>query len=145
MEYRPTTWPGARLPHCWLEQDGNRVSTMDLLSPCLPVLFVAAESAATWSRVLSQIRALLAVSLPCVCVIDPQTPRASAAIEGIQYVSDQQGNWAALREVTADGAILVRPDGHVAWRTRQMPADPTDALLKAVAHVLLLQASVVPT
>ena len=26
----PTTWPGARLPHCWLERGGERVSTHDL-------------------------------------------------------------------------------------------------------------------
>jgi 2,4-dichlorophenol 6-monooxygenase len=30
LYYHPTTWPGARLPHCWLGRDGHRVSTHDL-------------------------------------------------------------------------------------------------------------------
>src|SRR5215208_6982448 len=29
--YTPTTQPGRRLPHAWLEQDGRRVSTLDLV------------------------------------------------------------------------------------------------------------------
>ena len=30
LYYHPTTWPGARLPHCWLGSDGHKVSTHDL-------------------------------------------------------------------------------------------------------------------
>ena len=30
LYYHPTTWPGARLPHCWLGTGGHRVSTHDL-------------------------------------------------------------------------------------------------------------------
>ncbi len=30
LYYHPTTWPGARLPHCWLGSDGHEISTQDL-------------------------------------------------------------------------------------------------------------------
>ncbi len=30
LYYHPTTWPGARLPHVWLEHEGRRVSSHDL-------------------------------------------------------------------------------------------------------------------
>src|SRR2546423_6631645 len=29
LYYHPTTWPGARLPHCWVEHRGRRASTRD--------------------------------------------------------------------------------------------------------------------
>ena len=34
------------------------------------------------------------------------------------------------------GAVLVRPDGHVAWRMPWIPADPTAALGQAVDRIL---------
>jgi putative polyketide hydroxylase len=37
--------------------------------------------------------------------------------------------------IGAHGASLVRPDGYVAWRTHDLPADPTAALAAAVAEV----------
>jgi hypothetical protein len=42
----------------------------------------------------------------------------------------------ALAEIGDDGAILVRPDGHVAWRTAALPADPAAALAEALDVVL---------
>src|SRR5215213_2309950 len=30
LYYHPTTWPGVRLPHCWLGYEGRKVSTLDL-------------------------------------------------------------------------------------------------------------------
>ncbi|WP_437317517.1 hypothetical protein [Sorangium sp. So ce385] len=35
----------------------------------------------------------------------------------------------------AGGASLVRPDGHVAWRSIDLPADPRGALADALAQV----------
>ena len=39
-------------------------------------------------------------------------------------VRDTEGTWRCLRGVSSDGAILVRPDQHVAWRGNDSPADP---------------------
>jgi putative polyketide hydroxylase len=40
-----------------------------------------------------------------------------------------------------DGASLVRPDGYVAWRSRELPADPIAALAAALAHAALQRGS----
>jgi len=32
LYYHPTTWPGASLPHAWLDRDRRQVSTLDLVS-----------------------------------------------------------------------------------------------------------------
>ena len=44
---------------------------------------------------------------------------------------DVNGTWQALRQVSETGAVLVRPDGHVAWRVAQVPGDPREALANA--------------
>ncbi len=46
------------------------------------------------------------------------TPHAATFI-------DVHGQWQKVREVPEHGAVLVRPDGHVAWRSRG-PAPPPE-------------------
>jgi 2,4-dichlorophenol 6-monooxygenase len=41
---------------------------------------------------------------------------------------DIYDDWARLREVAEDGAILVRPDKHIGWRSMTLPDDPERAL-----------------
>ena len=31
LYYHPTTWPGARIPHCWLTRGSETVSTLDVV------------------------------------------------------------------------------------------------------------------
>ena len=51
-------------------------------------------------------------------------------------VSDQDAEWAQVREVEAGGAVLVRPDRKVAWRVARLPADPAAALAAAMQSIL---------
>src|SRR5207247_7349460 len=46
--------------------------------------------------------------------------------------TDPEGHWASVCQITADGALLVRPDQHVAWRARSATADPAAALASAL-------------
>ena len=39
-----------------------------------------------------------------------------------EHYTDPCGGWAAKREVAASGAVLVRPDGHVAWKCGDVAA-----------------------
>ena len=50
-------------------------------------------------------------------------------------VQDPSGAWASLYGVE-DGAVLVRPDGHVAWRTRRHVEDAGGALRRALVQIL---------
>jgi hypothetical protein len=94
--YTPTTRPGARAPHVWLEPG---VSTLDLFGRDFVLLRIGSEPP-TASR-LEQAAKNLGVPLT-VHEIDHQD----------------------VLEQYAAALVLVRPDGHVAWRG---DADPEDA------------------
>ena len=96
VHYRPTTWPGARLPHTWLVDDGDIVSSHDLLDLRDFTLFT--NSPRSWQEIIPADTPVTVVGLDTAVAPDPCT------------VLD-------LFEVGSDGAVLVRPDGHVAWRT----------------------------
>jgi 2,4-dichlorophenol 6-monooxygenase len=123
LYYHPTTWPGARLPHCWLGRDGHKVSTHDLAGKgrfCL----LTGISGGAWAAAAQ--RAAEAAGVDLVAhVIGP----------GREY-TDLYDDWARLREVREDGCVLVRPDAHVAWRAHALVDDP-EAALTAVLQTLL--------
>ena len=111
--YVPTTRPGARLPHAWIEQDGRRASIHDLLSRDGFTLITGADGE-RWTRA---------------------TEGITTVVAGRDF-ADPEGAWAAVAEIGATGAILVRPDGHVAWRAAEAVADPTSTLSAALARIL---------
>ena len=47
-------------------------------------------------------------------------------------VTDPSGAWDAVSGIGSDGAVLVRPDQHVAWRAVGVPADPAAGLRDAL-------------
>jgi 2,4-dichlorophenol 6-monooxygenase len=53
-----------------------------------------------------------------------------------RQVTDLYYDWARVREVDEDGALLVRPDKHIGWRSMRLPADPKQALHDALAAIL---------
>jgi putative polyketide hydroxylase len=58
---------------------------------------------------------------------------ASASVAAHCVGSDE---WAATTELGPDGALLVRPDDFVGWRTDQLPADPEALLHQALSRIL---------
>jgi 2,4-dichlorophenol 6-monooxygenase len=96
-DFVPALRSGARLPHAWIVCDGRRVSTLDLVAPNGLTLFTGRDGAA-WERAASGQSAV-----PVTCVV-----------EGRDFI-DSDGDWARVGELGASGAVLVRPDQHVAW------------------------------
>lgn len=95
-----TTRPGAKLPHAWLVgKDGYRVSTLDLVGKGRYSL-VTGIAGNAWAE------AAQALNLPYLRTVVIGKPGAQ----------DLYCSWHAIREVDEAGAILVRPDGVVAWR-----------------------------
>ncbi|WP_338013507.1 aromatic-ring hydroxylase C-terminal domain-containing protein [Saccharothrix sp. ALI-22-I] len=41
-----------------------------------------------------------------------------------------------MREVEEDGALLVRPDKHIGWRSQRLADDPDTVLADAVSAIL---------
>jgi 2,4-dichlorophenol 6-monooxygenase len=101
-EYHPVTRPGHRFPHAWLQGPEGRVSTLDLVGRGGFTLVVASD-AGEWRRVGEDAAARLGVPLRVVLI-------------GEGGYRDIDGNWERVRGTADDGAVLVRPDGHVGWR-----------------------------
>jgi 2,4-dichlorophenol 6-monooxygenase len=51
-------------------------------------------------------------------------------------VRDADRTWRHLRSVSADGAILVRPDQHVGWRSFGRAEEPRATLAAALSKIL---------
>lgn len=49
---------------------------------------------------------------------------------------DVTGEWRTRREIGDSGALLIRPDRHIAWRCADSHANPTEALRSALLQVL---------
>ncbi len=116
--------PGSRAPHLWLDRAGTRVSTLDLYERSLVLL--SAENG-PWQAAASEVAAQLSVPLDAYRIGDG--PHAD-------LTPDPDTDWAGAHGITEDGAILVRPDGFVAWRHPARPADPAKALREAVETIL---------
>jgi hypothetical protein len=97
------------------------MSTLDLFGSHFTLL--AGRDGATWQRAAEAV----APSWP---------PLVAHVIGADREVSDPDGNWHAAYGIDTDGAVLVRPDGYVAWRSRSGAASP-EAALRAVFEQLL--------
>jgi 2,4-dichlorophenol 6-monooxygenase len=122
--YTPTTRPGHRLPHAWIEKDGRRLSTHDLCGRGRFMLLTGSSDRA-WRDAARAVVERLRVPLDVVSI----GMRACDA-------TDVEGAWAQRREIADDGAILVRPDVHVGYRAARAPADPVAALDGALRRIL---------
>ena len=49
---------------------------------------------------------------------------------------EEGADWARAHGTTPDGAVLVRPDGFVAWRSRGAAEDPQETLAKVLGSLL---------
>jgi 2,4-dichlorophenol 6-monooxygenase len=116
--HHPTTRPGHRLPHAWLDRDGVRISTLDLAGPAGGYVLLAGPDGEAWCTAAEQIAEKLEVALTTV--------RVGSAGD----CTDPTGRWAEVRQIGDDGAILVRPDNHVAWRSSGAADDPGGVLTR---------------
>ena len=102
--------PGTRVPHLWLERQSQRISTLDLLDG----------------------RFVMLTGIDGAGLSDEAAGAAAAA--GINLVTyrigpdgdlrDPADSWTQRLGVSHDGALLLRPDGFVAWRSQHAPSRP---------------------
>lgn len=122
--------PGSRLPHRWLAVAGGRLSTLDLVESRFTLL--AGPAAVPWCVAGAAAAASAGIDL------DTRLIGPGGAVE------DPDGRWPQAAGIDAEGAVLVRPDGFVAWRSPGAVADP-EQVLKDVFGQLLGRSTASPT
>ncbi|TQK51168.1 putative polyketide hydroxylase [Streptomyces sp. SLBN-118] len=116
--------PGTRAPHMWVSGPGGRQSTLDLYEQSFVLL--SAEGT-EWRAAARKVAERLSVRLDAYAI--GEGPDADLVPEG-------DTDWAALHSATGQGAVLVRPDGFVAWRSPGAVPDPEGVLYEVMATVL---------
>ncbi|MDN5918250.1 MAG: FAD-dependent monooxygenase [Pseudonocardia sp.] len=123
LYYQATTYPGAYLPHAWLVHRGQTVSTLDLAGQGMFTV-VAGTGGQAWLDAAEKLGIELGIDIA-----------ARAIGAGLDY-DDVYGDWGRLREIDDRGALLVRPDRYIAWRSADRVEDPA-AELRRVLHQVL--------
>lgn len=124
LECVQTTRPGHRLPHAFILQNGQIISTLDLIDPNFFTLITQPEKSDDWRAAIEalpkELRGIIRLSV----------------IGDYGALVDHNHNWRRVREIEETGAVLVRPDQHVGWRTPSMPENPAKELAEAVKQLL---------
>ena len=119
LYYQASTRPGAKIPHAWLvDKAGLRVSTMDVVGKG-KLSLVTGLAGKAWADAVN------ALDLPFLQAVVIDSPNAR----------DLYGDWARIREISEAGALLVRPDGFIAWRQMNDVTDQAEAIKQLTAAV----------
>lgn len=123
--YHPTTRPGHRLPHAWLEDaDGKILSTHDLVGKTGSLLLVTDRHGSDWVAAVGKITKKQGVE-----IVTAQIGQNS------QYI-DRDDNWGKNKELQDGGAILVRPDNFVVWRSLHPTTRNGEELTEGISRLL---------
>jgi tetracenomycin A2 monooxygenase-dioxygenase len=112
--------PGTRAPHLWLRRDGTRLSTIDLFWADFVLLTGSRNSG--WCEAAERVAKQLSVPV-----------RAFVVGPGGDLVPEDRA-WTSTYGVSEDGAVLVRPDAFVAWRSAGRAGDQDGALAEALTR-----------
>ncbi|MFJ7336234.1 FAD-dependent oxidoreductase [Streptomyces sp. NPDC101116] len=116
-----TGGPGSRAPHLWVRRGDERISTLDLYERSLVLLSDAAEPNGWHEAALGLADEL---SLPLTSYrVGSGSPADLVPEDGV--------DWAERHGTGPGGAVLVRPDGFVAWRSPG-PETDSEAVLREV-------------
>ncbi|MEU1494752.1 FAD-dependent monooxygenase [Streptomyces sp. NPDC005776] len=117
--------PGSRAPHLWVRREGERISTLDLYERSFVLLTDASDVA--WRRAAARVGERLGVRLDAFGI---------GTGPGGDLEPEDGADWAEAHGTSAEGAVVVRPDGFVAWRA-ETGVEDADAALHEVMVALL--------
>jgi hypothetical protein len=119
-----TGQPGTRAPHVAVTLNGREISTIDLYGQRFVLL--AGINGTPWASAAERVVQRLGVPLDAY--------RFGVELAGAEG--------AAAHGIGANGALLVRPDGFVAWRTEVAAENPERELEQALSRLLCRAPSV---
>ncbi|MGO4288340.1 FAD-dependent monooxygenase [Chitinophaga sp. RAB17] len=102
--------PGTRVPHQWLTENNTRISTLDLAVTHFAL--VTADASQAWQDAAAKMETLFRIPIP------------------VKVITDEQ--WLTTAHLEAGMALLIRPDGFIAWHS----ADPSYTLEQALKRIL---------
>ena len=118
--------PGSRAPHLWLRRRGERISTLDLYERSL-VLLSGAQEPGGWHEAAVRLADELGVPL--------ESYRVGAGPDA-ELEPEDEADWAERHGTAPSGAVLVRPDGFVAWHSTEPAEDPYATLRQVLTRLL---------
>ena len=129
LYYKPSTYPGCRLPHAWLNKatPTKPTSTQDLAGKGAFAILTGIGGKDVWTRAADAVSRQMNVKI------------GVASIGWRQDFEDPFFDWQHVKDVEDNGAILVRPDRIVAWRCKELAgveAEMSEKLLRVMRRVL---------
>ncbi|MFI6437362.1 FAD-dependent oxidoreductase [Streptomyces sp. NPDC050759] len=118
--------PGSRAPHMAVRHRGDRISTLDLYETSF-VLLSAAGDPSGWHEAAVRLAGETSV---------PLTSYRVGHGSGAELTPEGDADWSAAHGTTPEGAVLVRPDGFVAWRSPGPVPDAGSALRQVLTTLL---------
>lgn len=123
--YQPSTRPGHPLPHAMIENAGVPFPIAHLTDGGRKFVLIAGEKGERWVDAAGAVAEKLGVEMEAVRI----------GLYSGDY-RDSRGAWLKQRQIGEDGAMLVRPDRYVAFRSDSMVRDPAHILIHALSEVL---------
>jgi putative polyketide hydroxylase len=104
FENEPSGRSGTRAPHIWLHHNDKQISILDLYGSNFVLL--AGSNGQCWHELFATAASRLGISVDRYSIGQNQPYR------------DGNGSFLASYRISDSGAVLVRPDGFIAWRAQ---------------------------
>lgn len=118
VDFVPHAKPGHRAPHMWMRRNGMRLSTVRLFDS--EFVLLCGPEGEHWIAAAEQM----------------ETPRVKAYRVATDGDLQPEGDFTKLYGIGPSGGVLVRPDGHVAYRATSLVDDPVAELRRAMDAIL---------
>ncbi|UIJ64419.1 FAD-dependent monooxygenase [Bacillus cereus] len=114
--------PGTRAPHLWGTYEGKKVSTLDLFGNSF-VLLTGVENS-SWAEVAHTVSAKLGINIKGYRV----------GLSG-DFIAPED-IFSKLYGIENGGAVLIRPDGFIGWRSEKAVVNPDIVLDEVMGNLL---------
>jgi putative polyketide hydroxylase len=117
-QYIPTSLPGSRAPHIKLIHRGAEISSLDLFEKDFVLL--TGYGGKSWYHSASELAEVW------------KLPLKGYQITSNGTLVDPEEGWSKVYGLSPTDAVLVRPDGHIAWRSKRDDAGQSKVVLSRV-------------
>jgi putative polyketide hydroxylase len=108
LQYKQQAIVGSRAPHCWLNHQNKRISTIDLFHK--DYVLLCSDQYLQWQDQFANF----------------ELPLQMLSIGENGDLQDTEQQFYERYAIEKSGAVLVRPDGHIAWIAKSNTSPPQD-------------------